>query len=540
VGRESFVGIALPRGVDLLVALLAVVKAGGAYLPLEPELPAERVRLMVEDTKVRLTVTAGSPASGLPPEAGPFLLLDDENTQAALGAYGPGNLPYARPLPGNAAWVMYTSGSTGRPKGVAVPHRALINLLFGLRETLGSGPDDAWLWLTSLSFDIFALEAYLPLITGGRVVIAPEASSRDSATLVELIGKHAVTHVQATPSGWRMLLDGGFGESTVDRSVVALAGGEALPVPLAAQLRARVSRLFNVYGPTETTIWSTAAELPEQIDRVTIGRPIANTQIYLLDDQLRPVPIGLPGELCIGGAGVALGYLGRPELTDERFVADPFGSPGDRLYRTGDRARYLPDGRIVFLGRSDNQVKIRGHRVELGEIEARLLEHPDVAQAAVALHGGDDGDARLVGYLVPHGVAPAAAALRAQLALTLPAATVPSTWVILDRLPLTPNGKLDRAALPEPPRESAVEVGAPSEESADELTEQVRQIWQEVLQLEPIGLDDDLFDLGGHSLMITRIISRIRKQLGVNVPLDVFYDTPTIREVVAAMRRSAR
>jgi amino acid adenylation domain-containing protein len=460
------------------------------------------------------------------------------------------------PRPTDAAYVMYTSGSTGRPKGVVVPHGALANLLLAMRDLLGSRPDDRWLGLTSLAFDISGLELFLPLITGARVVIAPERAALDGAALDRLIRDEGVTHVQATPSGWRILLDGGVGGG---QPVVALAGGEALPPGLAGELRARATRLCNVYGPTETTIWSTAADLSTEGERigerlgwadrreahraslgeVTIGRPIANTSAYVLDDGLRPVPIGLPGELFLGGAGLADGYLRRPGHTADRFVPDPFGPAGGRLYRTGDLVRWLPDGRLAYLGRIDTQVKIRGHRVELGEIEARLLSHPGVAQGAVALRGDP---ARLVGYVVPHrATSPEPVALRQHLAATLPAAMLPEAWVVLDRLPLTPNGKLDRAALPDPP--ARAEAGPPPptapEPGAGDVVEQLQAIWRDVLDLDEIGLDEDLFDLGGHSLTITRISSRIQQRLGVELPLDVFFDTPTIAEIAVVVREMA-
>jgi len=345
-----------------------------------------------------------------------------------------------------------------------------------------------------------------------------------------------VTHVQATPSGWRVLLEAGL-----DDRVVAVTGGEALAVPLARQLRSRVARLVNGYGPTEATIYATMAEIPPEPAEVTIGRPVPNTTAYLLDGR-RPVPIGVPGELYLGGRGVADGYLNRPELTAERFVPDPFATDSGRLYRTGDLCRWLPDGRLEFLGRADDQVKIRGHRVELGEITGRLLEHPALAEAAVLLNGTDEESPRLVAYLVPRGAAPTVAELRRHLTETLPTAMVPTDWVLLDRLPVSPNGKLDRAALPAPttggtdPTDPAGGAGPVVE--ADPIVEEIRSIWQDVLQIAEIGIDEDLFDLGGHSLTITRISSRIHRRLGVEVPLDAFFDTPTIAEIADLVRQA--
>jgi acyl-coenzyme A synthetase/AMP-(fatty) acid ligase/acyl carrier protein len=434
---------------------------------------------------------------------------------------------------------MYTSGSTGRPKGVAVSHGALANLLLSMRDLLDSGPGDRWLGLTSLAFDISGLELYLPLITSGRLVVAPESSALDGAELHRLIGAEGVTHVQATPSGWRVLL-----QPSGPLPVTALTGGEALPATLAGELRSRVTRLVNVYGPTETTIWSTTDDIAHDADQVTIGRPIANTRAYVLDAELRPVPVGVPGQLYLGGAGLADGYLRRPGLTADRFIPDPFGPvSGGRLYRTGDLCRWLPDGRIGYLGRADDQVKIRGHRVELGEIEARLLEHPAVGGGAVALRDGAiAGESLLVGYVVARGKLPAPepAELRRHLGETLPAVMVPGVWLVLDRLPLTPNGKLDRAALPEPPRQQptadSVRSDAVAEAGSDEVVEEIRRIWQDVLQIPDIGVDEDLFDLGGHSLSITRIGGRMQQRFGVELPLEVFFDTPTIAEIAEIVR----
>ncbi|TMR36863.1 non-ribosomal peptide synthetase [Nonomuraea zeae] len=448
----------------------------------------------------------------------------------------------APPAPDEVAYVIYTSGSTGRPKGVEVTHRNLANLLMGMRDRLGSGPGDVWLALTSPAFDIFALELFLPLVTGGRVVVAPHGAVRRPEALARLVTEQGVTHVQATPSVWRLLLPGGIG------GVTALAGGEALPAPLAAELRARCARVVNVYGPTETTIWSTAGEVGES---VTIGRPLANTQIYLLDASMRPVPVGVAGELCIGGAGVARGYRGRPGRTAGQFVPDPYGPPGARLYRTGDLARYRTDGEIEFLGRRDGQVKLLGHRVELGEIESRLLEHPQVGAAAVAV----EGDQRLVAYVVPvPGAALDPGPLTGHLARTLPSAMLPSAYVPLDALPLTPVGKLDRAALPKPVSSGPATAHAPSSPSSvagkaaepaepievAEVAEVVRRVWREVLELDElaeIAADDDLFDLGGHSLTITQITARIRDRLGIEVSLDAFFDDPTIGGVVEEIVR---
>ncbi|MET8968676.1 non-ribosomal peptide synthetase [Streptomyces hydrogenans] len=522
-GPGTLVGIALPRGLDQLVAVLGTLAAGAAHLPLDPAYPAERLAFVREDAALALRVTHAPEGTGdltpadLAPEPG-----------APLPALSP-------PDPSLPAYVLYTSGSTGLPKGVEVPHSALANVLGSLAEHLGARPEDRWLGLTSLSFDISAVELLLPLTTGGRVVLAPEAAHRDGPGLLDLIRREGVTHVQATPSGWRLLLDAGL-DATVPVPT-ALTGGEALPAPLAARLTAAATRLVNVYGPTETTIWSTLAEPALTAEgSVSLGDPLANTRVHVLDPDARPVPYGIAGELYLGGAGVAHGYRGRPGLTATRFLPDPYGPPGSRMYRTGDLVRRHADGTLEFLGRSDSQVKLRGHRIELGEIEARLARHPAVAQAAAALHG-PEADRRLTAYVVPSGTAPHPDALRAYLAGSLPAAVLPGAYVVLDAFPLTPNGKLDRAALPEPEAVRPDPAAAsPQDEALDPVDAAVLAIWREVLELDDLTPDEDLFDLGGHSLIITAIAARIHERLGAVVPLDVFFDTPTARDVAAVVR----
>ena len=508
-GRGSLVALLAGRSADALVAQLAVLRAGAAYLPLDPGHPPERLAFVLDDAAPRALLVAAPLRGTAPSFDGPVLVLDGAGDSGAV----PG------PRPEDRAYVLYTSGSTGRPKGVEVGHAALVNLLLAVRDELADAEPPVWLALTSLAFDISALELYLPLVTGGRVVVVPEALALDGRAQAALATEHGVTHVQATPSGWQVLLDGGFD----DPAVTALAGGEALPQPLADAIRARTKRLFNMYGPTETTIWSTCAEVTGP---VTIGRPLANTTVHVLDGALRPVPTGTPGELCIGGAGLARGYLGRPELTAERFVA----LPGDeRVYRTGDLVRYRPDGELEFLGRADGQVKLRGHRIELGEVEAGLLAHPAVARAAAAVRAD-----RLVAYVVPADGPVDAAALRDHLARFLPPVMVPATVVALDALPLTPNGKLDRRALPapaDPPapaRDAAVLTGPAA---------RVQEIVRGVLKRDGIGPDDDLFDLGVHSLTITQILVRVRSALKADLPLHVFYDSPTIAGIAAEVER---
>lgn len=523
----TVVGVCLPRSPDLLATLLAVWRAGAAYLPLDPALPAARMAWLREDAGIERLVTCQDhavSADGAGPDE--VIWLDRDASaidRQPMDALSPAGGPEA------LAYVLYTSGSTGRPKGVGVPHSALTNLLLSMRDMLASGPSDVWLGLTSLSFDISGLELYLPLVTGGRLVLVPEDDTRDGVAITRIVHEHAVTHVQATPSGWRMLLDAGFNAP----EVTALTGGEALPPPLARQLRPRVRRLFNVYGPTETTIWSTATELPATVTDVSLGEPIGNTRIYVVDPRLRPVPIGVPGELTVGGAGVAWGYLGRPALTADRFVPDPYGPPGTRLYRTGDRVRWRRDGRLEFLGRTDAQVKIRGHRIELGEIEARLAEHPDVNQAAVVT-AGDGADIRLVGYVTAApGRTPQSRPLRADLARVLPGYMVPGQIAVLDHLPLNAAGKVDRRRLPA--------VGAQDLEvrdyvaPRDEIEQVVAATWAEVLGRERVGALDDFFDIGGHSLLATRVVARLGAALELEIPIRTLFLSSTVADFAVAV-----
>ncbi|MCX4472449.1 amino acid adenylation domain-containing protein [Micromonospora sp. NBC_01655] len=532
VGPGSLVAVALDRSWRTVVTMLAVLRRRAAYLPVDPGHPPARRDLVLADADPALVVTA----SGGAQDARPELALDGVDL---LTGPDPARDPDA-PAAADLAYVLYTSGSTGRPKGVAVRHGALTNLLLGMRDLLDSGPGHRWLHLTSPSFDISAVEVFLPLVTGGRVVVASAVNALDGAGVLRLVRDAGVTHAQATPSGWRVLLEAGLDTA---KPLVALAGGEALPVTLARELRARTTRLVNGYGPTEATIYASTADVPADPTEVTIGRPLPNVRAYLLDEALRPVPVGVPGELYLAGAGLADGYLGRDDLTAERFVPDPFGDGDGRLYRTGDRCRWLPDGRIDFLGRADDQVKIRGHRIELGEVTARLLEHPAVAEATTALCADGDGEARLAAYVVARAGAVADPAdLRRHLALSLPAAVLPTDWVLLDRLPVSPNGKVDRAALPAPaPRADPVAAAtAPPEEAGDPVVDVLREIWQDVLKIPDIGVHEDLFDLGGHSLTITRISGRIQQRLGVEVPLDAFFDTPTIAEIAEIVRQSGK
>ncbi|HLE84841.1 MAG TPA: amino acid adenylation domain-containing protein, partial [Thermoanaerobaculia bacterium] len=431
--------------------------------------------------------------------------------------------------PDQLAYVIYTSGSTGRPKGVQIQHRSVVSFLLSMARRPGFGAGDTLLAVTTLSFDIAGLELFLPLVTGGRVVVASRETAQAGELLLARIAEEAPTVMQATPATWRLLLDAGWPGPPPAK---LLCGGEALPRELADRLLAKGVELWNMYGPTEATIWSSVLQVAAGAEAVPVGGPIANTGLYVLDAALRPVPVGVPGELAIGGLGLARGYLGRPELTAERFLPDPFTRrEGGRMYRTGDLVHWRPDGTLAFLGRIDHQVKVRGFRIELGEIEAVLAAHPAVAQAVVIVREDRPGDKRLAAYLVarPGAEAPAVAALRAHLKERLPDYMVPPIFITLDELPLTPNGKVDRKALPAPDR-NRPELGEEYVAPRNPTEAALAAIWAETLGLERIGVHDDFFELGGDSLMVIRVVSKANKD-GLGVTTKQLFQNRTIAEL---------
>ena len=490
--RGVVVGLCLHRSLDLLVVLLAIQKSGAAYLPLDPGFPAERLTYMLVDSGASLLLTSGDAADGveMPPKVTRIDLA-----QQSPEVFSADNFVSAAG-PDDPAYVIYTSGSTGRPKGVVVSHRALVNFLCSMQREPGLSSSDILAAVTTISFDIAGLELYLPLMVGARIELVPRETAADGALLAGLLAASGATVLQATPSTWRMLIDEGWKGSG---SLRALCGGEALPPDLAEALLERVKELWNLYGPTETTIWSSVERIRPGDPALTIGRPIANTQLYIVDKAGQPVAVGVEGEICIGGDGVALGYHRRPELTTERFISDGFsGRPGARLYRTGDRGRRLPDGRLLHLGRIDNQVKIRGFRIELGEIETALNAHPMVRQSAVITREARPGDMRIVAYVVVnHGEDLTVSEVRRYLRASLPDYMIPSFVMTLQALPSTANGKLDRGALPDPFRSASSEA-AVNEPPAPGMEQRLAEIWREALRVDKVSSGDDFFDLGGH------------------------------------------
>ncbi|WP_201191066.1 non-ribosomal peptide synthase/polyketide synthase [Pseudomonas fluorescens] len=534
VGPDRRVGIAIDRSLEMLVGLLAILKAGGAYVPLDPQYPQDRLAHMIEDSGLQLLLTQAHLLEQLPIPQGVQTLLLDPLGEHARG-YSEAD-PQVTLDGENLAYAIYTSGSTGKPKGVMVRHQALVNFVTSMVREPGLVARDRMLSLTTFSFDIFGLEIYGPLLCGASVVLVDKQTAQDPQALLELIREQRVSVVQATPSTWRMLLD--HEQASVLRGCTFLCGGEALADDLAQRMLGLAGQVWNLYGPTETTIWSAAWQLTEKHRRPYLGQPIANTTLYILGDELAPNPAGAIGELLIGGDGLARGYHDRPALTAERFLPDPFGN-GTRLYRTGDLARHRNDGVLEYMGRIDHQVKIRGFRIELGEIEARLLEQPRVREGVVLAQEAL-GSQQLVAYVVaPQLDLTDAAAqqrlrdeLKAALKACLPEFMVPAHLLFLDRLPLTPNGKLNRKALP---AADASQLQTHYLAPRSEREQQVAAIWQDVLKLERVGLNDNFFELGGHSLLVTQVVSRVRRQLGIQVPLRSLFEHSVLQDFVQAL-----
>jgi len=529
VGEGTLVGILVERSMQMVVGLLGILKTGAAYVPLDPIYPPERLAFMLSDSGAPVLLTEET-LPPIPDYTGTVVFLDSEwpaiCREDASQAVGAGDAE-------SRAYVIYTSGSTGKPKGVEIKHRSVINLLESIGETTGMESRDVLVSVTTLSFDIAGLEIWMPLVCGARVVIASRDVAMDGKALAQELARSRATFLQATPSSWKLLVDSGW---TGDKRITALCGGEAFPGELAHRLLDRVKVLWNVYGPTETTIWSTAHRVEASDQSIPIGRPLANTQLYVLDERRQSTPIGVPGELYIGGDGVAAGYLNRPHLTAERFVANPFHAAGSPLYRTGDRVRYRADGTLQFLGRLDYQVKIRGYRIELGEI-SEVLNHQPAVKEAVVVVDDQDGGPFLAAYVVPRTEEPPRTDdLKSFLRAALPEYMVPSRFVFLDALPRTPNGKVDRRALPAanqlPPTAGQLV------EPRDEYETKLRNIWEELLGVHPIGVTDNYFDLGGHSLLIARLGHRIEQEFGKHLSMAEVFRTPTIEGMAGLLRKA--
>ncbi|MER7468583.1 amino acid adenylation domain-containing protein [Streptomyces sp. NPDC097981] len=553
VGPESVVAVVFERTVDLVVALLAVVKAGAAYLPIDPNYPADRIAYVIADSGAVCVLSGEGMRDRLEEfdvqtaaDTGvPVVLLDDPELVRELAGYADGALAddeRTRPLsPAHPMWVIYTSGSTGRPKGVLVEHRAIVNFLESMQDSFPLTAGDRLLAVSTHGCDMAGFEFYLPLLGGATLLLAAQEQVLDPWALRELIRSAGATMVHATPSLWRGLV--ADADDPVDWTRVrALIGAEALPADLARTLLERTPTLTNLYGPTETTTWSTAKVLrPDAVDVSSIGGPIGNTQVYVLDEGLVPVAPGVAGELYIAGKGIARGYLGRPGLTAGRFVACPFGADGERMYRTGDVVRWTADGDLQYVGRSDDQVKVRGFRVELGEIEAVLSTHTEVGQAVVVVREDTPGDKRLVAYVVPSSATgqddegELGRSVRALAQDRMPGYMVPSAVMVIDRLPLMPNGKLDRKALPAP---GITAADGTANRAVTSFEGSLCEAFAEVLGVETVGVDEDFFALGGHSLMAVRLVEQLRER-GVSVAVRDVFAAPTVSELMKRMSLSS-
>ena len=516
------VGLCVERSIEMIVAQQAILRAGGAYLPLDPDYPTDRLAFMIEDSAMPVVVAQESTRGQIPDGAN---VVSIDKDAAAIAARSATFTPVVVD-PTSPCYIIYTSGSTGKPKGVLNPHIAAVNLLLSVQKVPGMKQSDHVLAITTLSFDIAVSELVLPLTVGARIVLASREIATDGVRLKELIASAGVTFIDATPATYRLLLAADW---VGDPKLTVICTGEAMPKDIAVALVDRVGKVWNGYGPTETTVWSTFYEVTKPVSRILIGKPVANTQVYVLDALRQPVPFGVRGELYIGGVGVALGYLHRPDLTEQRFVPDPFSAtPGARMYKTGDVVRLLSSGDLDYLGRNDNQVKLRGFRIELGEIEDALLHHSKVLQAAVIVREDRPGDKRLVGYITVNGDKIPDAELRAHVKQTLPDYMTPQAFVTMSALPLTPSGKIDRKGLPAP----EVNVGGGEDFVAPRTDAEriVGELWGEALGIGRMSVVDDFFALGGHSLLASQVLARLRRDYGVNLPFRKIFEAPTIEQ----------
>jgi amino acid adenylation domain-containing protein len=534
VGPDMLVGLLVERSFEMVVGMLGILKAGGAYVPLDPSFPRDRLAYTIDDAQMQVLIAHRGLDGTLNKRPATVVHLDGDWDEISNAKGSPSERVGV--APGNLAYVLYTSGSTGMPKGVAIPHSAMVNFLLSMQHEPGFTPSDTLLAVTTLSFDIAGLELYLPLVSGAKVVIASREDAVDPHRLMHLLRDRACTFLQATPATWRALVDAGWKGTP---GLKALCGGEAMPLDLAQALIPRCAELWNMYGPTETTVWSTVHKVVTADAQPPIGHPIANTQVYVLDGHMDLVPPGAVGELYIGGQGLARGYLHREELTRERFVPSPF-EPNARLYRTGDLARWRVDGVLECLGRTDHQVKLRGYRIELGEIEACIARHSGVRQVVVVAREDVPGDKRLVAYIVPNQPPPdLVEQLRAQLRAAVPDYMVPAHFVSLDVLPLTPNGKVDRKALPAP-RDTELASGAGTYVAPrTELEISLASAWQRVLGIARVGIHDNLFDLGGNSLAVVKLMLEMEKATGIEIALGTIFRFPTIAGLVGSFGSGA-
>ncbi|MDP4147320.1 MAG: amino acid adenylation domain-containing protein, partial [Bacillota bacterium] len=520
VGPDKIVGIMVERSLEMIVGIMGIIKAGGAYLPIDPEYPKERIEYMLEDSKADILLTQ-TQLVGKSEFSGNIIKIDREDLYVGESS----NLQKAN-TSSALAYVIYTSGSTGKPKGVMIEHRSVINFICGTSQKVDITRNYTILALTTMSFDIFLLETLLPLVEGMKVIVVSDKAKNDAVVLNEIITKNNVNIIQATPSRVSLLTNKYKDATSLSKVKKLLIGGEALPENLLKMFKEiKSTEIFNMYGPTETTVWSSISQVTHK-ETITIGKPIANTRIYIVDKNNKLQPVGVPGELCISGDGLARGYLNRPELTEEKFIPNPYKT-GERLYKTGDLARWLPDGNIEFIGRIDHQVKIRGFRIELGEIESQLLKHEEIKEAVVIDRADKEGNKHLCAYVVSDKEI-TVTELREHLAKELPDYMIPAYFIQLENIPLTPNGKINRKALPEP--EGEINIGVEYAAPRNEVEEKIVKVWSEILGVEKIGIDDNFFVLGGHSIKALDLASKLN---GLNISLKVseVYTYPTIRKI---------
>lgn len=522
------VGLMVDRSHQMIIALLAILKCGAAYIPLDPEYPGQRISYMLENSGAKLLLTEKKYKGRFASSTGE-LVLEDAFEQAKERS--PDNISLS--IKGNdLAYIIYTSGSTGRPKGVMIEHHSVVNLLWDLRSRHGINEKDRLLAITTISFDIAVLELFLPLISGATIVITDSKVSRDGFALLEKISSEKITIMQATPVTWKIMLAAGW-EDRLD--FVIFCCGEALSMDLAMKLVQRCRSLYNYYGPTETTIYSTGTHISADDTIITIGKPVANTEVYILDEHLQLLPAGEAGEVYIGGDGVARGYMNMPEFTAEKFIKDPFSSEKDQtLFRTGDIGKWTEDGNIYLMGRADQQIKIRGYRIEPGEIEACLLAQPGISDAVVIAREDTPGNKILAAYIIPatkgNDTVNDTQKLKKSLQQSIPDYMVPHEYVVMDSFPLLPNGKINRAALPKPEKHRHTgAVKTTVDNTAMETL--VTRIWAETLDIDDVGLDEDFFELGGHSLIAVEMMARLEKETGTHLPIAALFESPTIRKL---------
>jgi amino acid adenylation domain-containing protein len=519
IGKESLVPICIERGTEMIIGLLAVLKAGAAYVPVDPEYPEDRIRYMLEDTGATILLSSRESRSKITGvDKLEIIELDSDWPQISKQSVEKLNLATD---PHQLAYVIYTSGSTGKPKGVMIEHTSVVNLLMSIAQEVDFKTSSLFMSVTTFSFDICYLEFFMPLVLGGKLVVIPREEAMDGFKLAENITRFKPTHMQGTPSTWQLLLDA---EWQNKEAIKMLVGGEAVKEDLRSALTKR-GDVWNVYGPTETTIWSTIHKLSAG-ETVLIGAPIANNTVQVVNKEGQLVPVGVAGEILIGGVGLARGYYKRPDLTAEKFVANKFGKePGSKMYRTGDLGRWLPGGKIECLGRIDEQVKIRGYRIELGEIETILQQTGLVRQSVVLAREDKQGNKRLVGYIIPEASYNKAAMLE-QLRSKLPEYMIPALWMELENLPLTPNGKINKKALPDP--DASELTGNEYVAPRNEMEAALAAIWQELLGVERVGIYDNFFELGGHSLLAMRLVTIVRKTFDVEVAIKSIFSYPSI------------